>query len=71
MTNHNVTQDNLYGEEVIAVEHIQNNKGVRIILVQRGIKPESLPPEDDIKKLERLVKSEEKRLAKGSGKLPR
>jgi DNA-damage-inducible protein D len=70
MTNHNVTQDNLYSEEVIADEHIQNNKGVRKILGQRGIKPESLPPETDIKKLERHIKSEEKKLAKGSGKLP-
>jgi DNA-damage-inducible protein D len=70
MTNHNVTQDNLYGEEVIADEHIQNNKGVRKILGQRGIKPESLQPETDIKKLERHIKSEEKKLAKGSGKLP-
>jgi DNA-damage-inducible protein D len=70
MTNHNVTQDNLYGEEVIADEHIQNNKGVRKILGQRGIKPEYLPMETDIKKLERHIKSEEKKLAKGSGKLP-
>jgi DNA-damage-inducible protein D len=37
---------------------------------QRGIKPERLPPEEDIKKLERRVKTEEKKLVKQSGKLP-
>lgn len=40
------------------------------MLVQRGIKPEELPPSEDIKKLERRVKSQEKMLAKDSGKLP-
>ena len=39
------------------------------MLVQRGIRPENLPPEDDIKKLERRLKSDEKKLAKGSDKL--
>ncbi len=37
------------------------------MLGQRGIKPENLHPEEDIKKLERRVKSEEKKIAKGSG----
>jgi hypothetical protein len=37
---------------------------------QRGIKPEALPPEEDIKKLERRVKSEEKKLEQKSGRLP-
>ena len=69
MTNHNVIQDDLKGETSITTEHIQNNKSVRKMLGQRGIKPEALPPEEDIKKVERLVKSEEKKLAKGSGKL--
>jgi DNA-damage-inducible protein D len=40
------------------------------MLEQRGVKPEELPPEEDIKKLERRVKSDEKRLAKQSGKIP-
>ncbi len=43
------------------------NKSVREMLGQRGIKPENLHPEEDIKKLERRVKSEEKKIAKGSG----
>ncbi|HUS75346.1 MAG TPA: DNA damage-inducible protein D [Methanothrix sp.] len=70
MTNHNVLQDDLSGEPIITHEHVQNNKSVREMLGKRGIKPEKLPPEEDIKKLERRVKSDEKRLEKQSGKLP-
>lgn len=70
MTNHNVSQDDLQGERAITREHVQNNESVRAMLDQRGIKPELLPPEEDIKKLERRVKSEEKKLVKQSGKLP-
>jgi len=67
MTNHNVQQEDLQGEPDITGEHIQNNKSVRKMLGQRGIKPEKLPPAEDIKKLERRVKSEEKKIAKKSG----
>lgn len=70
MTNHNVTQANLRGETAITTEHVQNNRSVRSMLGQRGIKPETLPPEEDLAKLERGVKSEEKRLGKHSGRLP-
>lgn len=70
MTNHNVFQDDLQGESSITSEHVQNNQSVRDMLNQRGIKPEKLPPEEDIKKLERRVKSEEKKIEKQSGKLP-
>lgn len=71
MTNHNVQQDEkLYGESTITREHVQNNQSVRDMLGQRGIQPERLPPEEDIKKLERRVKSDEKKLEKQSGKLP-
>lgn len=70
MTNHNVGQDNLHGEAAITREHVQNNQSVRAMLGQRGIRPEQLPPEEDLKKLERRVKTEEKKLVKASGKLP-
>lgn len=70
MTNHNVQQADLRGEHAITREHVQNNVGVRDMLGQRGIEPEALPPEEDIKKLERRVKSEEIKLEKRSGKLP-
>jgi DNA-damage-inducible protein D len=70
MTNHNVGEANLRGEQAITDEHVQNNQSVRAMLGQRGIQPERLPPEEDIKKLERRVKAEEKKLIKASGKLP-
>ena len=70
MTNYNVEEKNLQGESTITKEHIQNNQSVRNMLGQRGIKPEELPASEDIKKLERRVKSQEKKLAAQSGKLP-
>ncbi len=70
MTNHNVTDKDLYGEERISNEHIQNNLSVRNMLGKRGIKPENLKPAEDLKKLERRVKSEEKKMAENK-KLPK
>ena len=69
MTNYNVEEKNLQGETAITVEHVENNASVRDMLEQRGIKPENLPASEDIKKLERRVKREEKKLADQSGKL--
>ena len=70
MTNYNVEEKDLQGEPAITGEHIQNNLSVREMLGQRGIKPEELPASEDIKKLERRVKSQEKKIAVQSGKLP-
>ncbi|MCL2350388.1 MAG: DNA damage-inducible protein D [Defluviitaleaceae bacterium] len=70
MTNYNVEQKDLHGENPITYEHIQNNTGVRKMLQERGITPEMLPAEEDILKLERRVKSDEKKLADKVGKLP-
>lgn len=63
MTNLNVEQKDLQGENPITVEHIHNNQSVRNMLGTRGIKPENLAPAEDIKKVERRLKTEEKRLA--------
>lgn len=65
----NTKEKNLSTESQISKEHIVNNKGVRDILLNRGIKPEDLPPEEDIKKLERRVNSESKKLGKNPDKL--
>lgn len=65
----NTKGKNLRTERQISAEHITNNRSVRKILLQRGIKPEELPPEEDIKKLERRVKSESKKLGKNPDKL--
>lgn len=71
MTNYNVETKNLYGENPITNEHIQNNTSVREMLEKRGIKPEELPPAEDIKKLERRVDSEQKKVEKATKKLPK
>lgn len=70
MTNYHVEEKDLQGEGAITGEHVQNNVSVREMLGQRGIKPEELPPAEDIRKLERRVKSQEKKLAAQAGRLP-
>lgn len=71
MTNYNIENKDLQGEQPITKEHIQNNQSVRDMLGQRGIKPEELPPAEDIKKLERNVTRDEKRIEQASQKLPK
>ena len=70
MTNFNVEAKDLQGEPSITTEHVQNNRTVRAMLAERGIKPELLPPAEDIKKVERRVAKEEKLLGAGQT-LPR
>ena len=70
MTNYNVTEKDMYGEESITDEHVDNNLSVRNMLNKRGIKPENLKPAEDLKKLERRVKTESKKIA-DSDKLPK
>lgn len=70
ITNHNVTLEELRGEPSITREHEQNNHSVRDMLGQRGILPEQLPAEEDIKKMERRVKAQEKKLLQQAEKLP-
>jgi DNA-damage-inducible protein D len=71
MTNYNVEQKDLHGERSITAEHVQNNRSVRGMLGQRGIRPESLPPAEDIKKVERRVAKDEKEMQKETQKLPK
>jgi DNA-damage-inducible protein D len=71
MTNYNVEQKDLYGETSITAEHVQNNRSVRGMLGQRGIKPENLAPAEDIKKVERKVAKDEKMMQKVKSKLPK
>ncbi|MGN1165824.1 MAG: DNA damage-inducible protein D [Lachnospiraceae bacterium] len=67
MTNYNVENKDLYGEPAITGEHIQNNTEIRKMLAGRGIKPEELPPAEDIKKLERRAKKQDKKIVEKSG----
>ena len=64
MTSVNVQQKDLHGQEQICKEHVDNNTAVRNMLLQRGIVPEQLPAGEDVKKVERRLKSDEKSLAK-------
>ncbi len=61
ITNFNVKKDDMHGESPITGEHVKNNQDVRALLAKSGIKPESLPPEEDIRKLERRLKSDDKK----------
>ncbi len=65
----NVKDKDIHQGDKIAWEHITNNKGVRKLLLERGIRPEKLPAEEDIKKLDRRVKSEDKQFIKHPDKL--
>ena len=71
MTNYNVEQKDLYGETPITQEHIHNNVSVRNMLGQRGIKPEDLPAAEDIKKVERRVATNDKKIERSTAKLPK
>jgi DNA-damage-inducible protein D len=62
LTSHNVVEKDLNGENAITIEHIDNNKAVRKMLIERGVKPEALPPADDIKKTQRKLVSDERKL---------
>ena len=71
MTNYNVEQKDLQGEHAITEEHKNNNQSVRDMLGHRGIKPEELPAAEDIKKIERRVASNQKKLQRSCSKLPK
>ena len=65
MTSVNVQAKDLQGEASITQEHVENNAAVRKMLTERGIIPENLPPAEDVKKVERRLESEKKKLLKG------
>lgn len=62
LTSHNTLEKDLKGENQITNEHIENNKAVRKMLIQRGVKPEQLPPDEDVKKLQRKLESDKKKV---------
>jgi DNA-damage-inducible protein D len=68
MTSVNVQTKDLQGETAITKEHVDNNAAVRKMLTERGIIPENLPPAEDVKKVERRLASEEKKLLKNKKK---
>lgn len=68
MTSVNVQAKDLKGEKPITREHVDNNAAVRKMLTERGIIPENLQPAEDIKKVERRLASEQKKLLKNKKK---
>lgn len=64
LTRHNVVDKDLKGQQKISGEHVANNQAVRKILGERGVKPELLPPDPDVKKIQRKLASDEKRALK-------
>jgi len=69
ITNFNIRQQNLGTEGGITCEHVKNNEEIRRLLKGRGILPEKLPPAEDVKKVERRLQSEHKKLPKGTTRL--
>ena len=61
-------EKDLKGNEKISKEHIKNNLAVRKMLIERGVKPEKLPPSEDIKKLQRKIEGDEKKILKDAKK---
>jgi DNA-damage-inducible protein D len=68
LTSHNVTEKDLKGETSISKEHIDNNVAVRKMLIERGVRPEQLPPAEDLKKVQRRLDGDEKNVLKDAKK---
>jgi DNA-damage-inducible protein D len=60
----NTREHKLASEKAISREHITNNETVRKALLERGIRPESLPVAEDVKKVERRLAKEKKKSLK-------
>lgn len=69
LTSHNVVEKDLKGENSISKEHIDNNLAVRKMLIERGVKPESLPPSEDAGKVKRRLEGDAKKVLKDAKKL--
>ena len=67
VTHMQVKQNDLRGEPVITSEHVRNNADVRKILTDRNIRPEALPAGEDVRRVERRLKAEEKKLPAVAG----
>ncbi|MEO9021410.1 MAG: DNA damage-inducible protein D [Ginsengibacter sp.] len=68
LTGHNVIEKDLKGQPAISNEHVENNIAVREMLIERGVKPERLPPGEDLKKVQRRVDSDKKKVMKDAQK---
>ena len=64
LTSHNVVEKDLQGEKSISEEHVDNNLAVRKMLLDRGVKPENLPPVEDVAKVKRRIDGDDKKALK-------
>ena len=64
MTNINVQTKDLYGQSPIEKEHVDNNSAVRDMLLKRGIHPEQLSPDEDVRKVQKRIENEDKKVLK-------
>ena len=62
LTSHNVVEKDLKGDAAISNEHVDNNLAVRKMLKERGVQPEQLPAAEDVKKVQRKLENEEKKV---------
>ena len=69
ITIHNARQHTMTTEAAVSDEHITNNLAVRKTLLERGIRPEHLPPAEDVKKVERRLVSDKKKSLKKPGRI--
>lgn len=69
ITIYNAKENKMASEDQISQEHIINNASVRDTLISRGIVPENIKPEEDIKKVQRKIASQDKKAFKGAKKL--
>lgn len=70
ITIHNARTHRMGSEPAIAREHVTNNEAVRQTLLSRGIRPESLPPDEDVKKVERRLAAADKKTLQNPDRLP-
>ncbi len=68
LTSHNVVEKDLKGERSISAEHVDNNAAVRKILLERGVRPETLPPAEDLSNVKRRLDNDGKKVLKDSQK---
>jgi DNA-damage-inducible protein D len=69
ITIHNARTQQMQTERQISSEHVTNNEAVRQTLLNRGIRPESLPPAEDVKKIERRLASVDKKTLQNPDRL--
>jgi DNA-damage-inducible protein D len=68
LTSHNVVEKELKGERPISKEHVENNRAVRKMLNERGVKPEELPPSEDLNKVKRRLAADNRKVLKENKK---